>query len=280
MIKRICKKMCSLPKAVSNTNSGAASAGEVQQRKVSFENAIPLEVTVTPDTIHNFTYSTVRNAVAFSCLRSPDFYGYSFDIYQSAIKCYQDLLVLSFIRDSLPPGSRILDVGGANSRVLTHLSNEYECWCIDKYEGLGQGDVVVPGSDSGFKVVVDYMGNFNSDLPDTYFDMVFSVSALEHGLQEKKVIQNILLDIDRVLKTGGFSLHCIDAVIDKTNGTGGKLVNDEFFKVARNKLPAWSDIIADKDLYVLPENIFDIWNMGRPYSDICIIDTCAFWVKE
>ncbi|MCF8055255.1 MAG: class I SAM-dependent methyltransferase [Desulfocapsa sp.] len=246
---------------------------------MTFENAFPLELLVTPDTIHNFTYSTVRNAIAFSSLRSPDFYGFPFDIYRSAIKCYQDLLVLSFIRDTLPHGSKILDVGGANSRVLTHLSNDYECWCIDKYEGLGHGDVVVPGADGGFRVVVDYMGNFNTDLPDNYFDLVFSISALEHGVQKKKDIQNILQDIDRVLKTGGFSLHCIDAVIDKTNCTGGKLVNSEFFQVALNTLPSWSEIVADKDLYVLPENIFNKWNMGRPYNEICVIDTCAFWVK-
>ena len=280
MIRRLASKLNTLLKCGSQAACGSESCEGKQGKTVGFENAIPLELAVTPETIQHFTYSTKSNAIAFSALRSRELYGFPFDVTRSAIKCYQDLLVLSFIRDTLVPGSKILDVGGANSRVLSHLSNEYECWCIDKYEGLGHGDVVIPGPECGFKVIVDYMGNFNSQLPDGYFDMVFSISALEHGVQEKEAIENILRDINRVLKTGGFSLHCIDAVIDRTTGTGGKLVNSEFFKVALNRLPPWSEIAADKDLYVLPENIFEKWNMGRPYEEICVIDTCAFWKKE
>jgi|GEM_PF-4144522 len=246
---------------------------------VSVENAIPVELKVTPESIAAFTYSTVRNAFALTCLRGPDYYGYPFDIYKSAIKSYQDSLVVSFILDTLPPGARILDVGGAHSRVLTHLGNDYECWCIDKYEGVGQGTTSIPDAGCGFKVVVDYMGNFSTQLPDNYFDLVFSISALEHGLQEKSVIQDLIYDINRVLKTGGNSLHCIDFVIEKKKARGGKLVHDAFFEVAEYKLPPIPLILADKDLYVLPENIFDTWNMGVPYSDIAIIDTCAFWKK-
>ena len=55
-----------------------------------------------------------------------------------------------------------------------------------------------------------YIGSFDKDLPDAYFDLVFSISVVEHINEGDDVLQNILNDIDRVLKPGGYSVHCID----------------------------------------------------------------------
>jgi ubiquinone/menaquinone biosynthesis C-methylase UbiE len=179
----------------------------------------------------------------------------------------------------MPVGSTILDAGGGYSRILSHLKNDYECWCIDKYEGLGNGPKDLPGGDVGYRTVIAYMGNFNSDLPDDYFDLVFSVSALEHTPLDAQNVINIIEDINRVLKTGGFSLHCLDMLIDKTAPTCGNIIHSEIFKVAKYQMPSYPSIISDRDLYVLPKNIFDTWNLGRSYDELCVIDSCAFWQK-
>jgi ubiquinone/menaquinone biosynthesis C-methylase UbiE len=91
------------------------------------------------------------------------------------------------------------------------LKDEYECWLIDKFEGMGNGPK--RGHANLYHIVYDYMGNFNQDLPDDYFDLVFSISALEHVPQDDvRVFDYICQDINRVLKKGRFSLHCFDIV--------------------------------------------------------------------
>ena len=51
------------------------------------------------------------------------------------------------------------------------------------------------------------------ELPDHYFDFVFSVSALEHTPDDHSVRVNVLKDINRILKPGCPSLHCFDAFL-------------------------------------------------------------------
>ncbi|MEO6693950.1 MAG: class I SAM-dependent methyltransferase [Ignavibacteria bacterium] len=129
------------------------------------------------------------------------------------LKNYQDLLVYSFIKQNVKPGSKILDVGGGDSRILRHFKYDYECWNIDKLEGIGHGPRQIDSS--GFRLVQDYIGNFNDELPDNYFDLVFSISTLEHiPLDNYEIYGNILSDINRVLKPESFSIHCIDHTTD------------------------------------------------------------------
>ena len=247
--------------------------------KVDFVNAIPLKRKVTPDTIDNFTYSKISNAVYLICRHSFDYYGFVIDLYRSALKCYQDLLVLAFIENTIPVGASILDVGGGYSRILSHLKHDYECWCIDKYEGLGKGPKGFTGEDAGYRTVIDYMGNYNSELPDDHFDLVFSISALEHTPLDSQNIHNIIEDINRVLKPGGFSLHCLDMFVDKKAQTCGNLIHSEIFKISKIQMPDYFEVISDSDLYRLPKNIFDTWNLGRSCDELWVIDSCAFWQK-
>ncbi len=71
----------------------------------------------------------------------------------------------------------------------------------------------------GYRLVRDYMGNFSSELPEGYFDFVFSISSLEHvpygKAEHRELHKNICLDIDRVLKPGGMSLHCFDITVSR-----------------------------------------------------------------
>ncbi|MBK8551291.1 MAG: hypothetical protein IPL53_09635 [Ignavibacteria bacterium] len=38
---------------------------------------------------------------------------------------------------------KILEIGGGDSRILKHFSKDFECWNLDKMEGLGNGPVAI-----------------------------------------------------------------------------------------------------------------------------------------
>lgn len=128
------------------------------------------------------------------------------------LKDYQDLLVFNFIQQFVPQGSRILDVGGGNSRILNYFGGTYECWNLDKLEGIGNGLTEIPSGP--FKLVRDYLGNFTRELPDQYFDFVFSISALEHVVENGiEHFASLLADLNRVGKGGSYSLHLFDVTL-------------------------------------------------------------------
>lgn len=136
--------------------------------------------------------------------------GHSEADYMSAdLKLIQDLAICNFIRNNLHKGAKVLEIGGGLSRILTFFSDSIEGWNLDKFEGAGNGPTSLPG-DTQYKVVQNDIGAFDKTLPENYFDMVFSISVVEHINEEDSILKNIVNDIDRILKPGGLNVHCID----------------------------------------------------------------------
>jgi SAM-dependent methyltransferase len=165
--------------------------------------------------INDFSYSKLSH---FDLFKNLPFQSYNVGDPNPGIcdlKVYQDYLTYCFIRKNIPVGSRILEVGGGDSRILKFFFKEYECWNVDKCEGLGNGPIQF--SSPHYKIVYDYIGAFNNQLPDSYFDLVFSISALEHAPEEQGWREAIARDINRVLKPGGLSFHCLDVVFRPDN---------------------------------------------------------------
>lgn len=229
-----------------------------------------------PDNIQGFSYSKLSH---FELFKNLPFQSYNVGDPDPAIcdlKVYQDYLTYCFIRNNLPPGSKILEVGGGNSRILRHLSKEYDCWNADKCEGLGNGPIQF--TSPHYRIVYDYVGSFNPELPDAHFDFVFSISALEHTPEDQATRVNVLKDINRVLKPGRLSFHCFDAIIRP----GGKSwVNgliphlyDHASLLTTN--PQLDEIAADPDLYAMSQSAYEAnWQpitkdaydiFGRPFS--------------
>jgi len=124
-------------------------------------------------------------------------------------------------------------------------------------EGVGNGPKQI-GS-VPYKIVFDYMGNFNNELPDASFDFVFSISALEHTPENISVFDNIVKDINRVMKPGSYSLHLFD-VIFKFNGGlwTNSFVNRIFNTVDTvNKMISPESIRDDPDLYCMIEEAYN-----------------------
>ncbi len=170
---------------------------------------------IFPKTIQvkNISYSKKSHFDIFRARKSDiALYGKPVDPGFCNLKDYQDLLVFNFIKQFIPAGSRILDVGGGNSRILHHFGSTYECWNLDKLEGIGNG---LKEIESGpFKLVREYLGNFTRELPDRYFDFVFSISALEHVAETGGVyFASLLADLDRLGKSGSYSLHLFDVTL-------------------------------------------------------------------
>ena len=168
------------------------------------------------------------------------------------LKVYQDILVYNFLLQNCPKGARLLEIGGADSRIIQSLKHEFEFWNLDKLEGLGHGPRSL-ASDQGFTLVKDYIGAFNTALPEAGFDCVFSISTLEHVPEDPQTAQNIYLDIQRLLKPGGFSLHCMDIVL-RGDSLWANPILDALYAQAPIVNPRIPDrqILQDASLWTLP----------------------------
>ena len=142
---------------------------------------------VTPDNFSEFTYSRRSH---FSRLQWHDSQrGENID--DCNLKVYQDMLAYNFVLDNFPEGARLLDIGGGDSRIIRWLKDRYEFWNLDKLEGLGNGLTGLDNT-SGFKLVQDYIGAFSKEIPDDYFDGIFSISTLEHVPEDDATLQGNL----------------------------------------------------------------------------------------
>jgi len=226
---------------------------------------------LTPAKFNDFTYSKKDHFDLF--LQSnfdEELFGYKVDPGNCDLKIYQDLFIYSFIKMNIPPGSKLLDIGGGDSRILKFFKDDYECWNIDKLEGVGNGPTDV--DTSGFRLVDDYMGNFNEELPNDYFDLVFSISTLEHvPLDDFETYENILKDVNRVLKPGGLSVHCIDVVwLEPIVWSNAILPYFFEHQEMMNKFIPLLDAREDPNLFVMSEFYFsNNWQFttGKTYEE-------------
>ncbi len=208
---------------------------------------------ISPKNFQDFTYSKRRH---FENLRT---FGYYRGLHPDALdlKFYQDILAYTFIVENIPPGAKLLEVGGGNSRVIEALKSDYECWNLDKFEGEGNGPREVKNA-KNYRLVFDYIGNFNRELPDNYFDCVFSISTLEHLPEDEATFKNVCEDLNRVLKPGGFSLHCLDVVIKKDSVWSRGILPYMFdnIQTLHQKIP-FEEMKQNADLYVMSKAAYD-----------------------
>ncbi|QWV97031.1 glycosyltransferase [Geomonas nitrogeniifigens] len=223
---------------------------------------------VIPENFGAFTYSRAYHFAYFAGM-DLELYGAPVDPADCDLKVYQDLLAYSFIRKNVPEGARILEVGGGASRVLRALKDHYECWNLDKLEGVGNGPVAVAAD--GYRLVRDYLGSFSPELPAGYFDVVFSISVLEHVEQGEEQFEKIRADLDRVLRPGGWSLHCFD-VVARGPGKGvwsNPLLPYLFEKVATvNRFVPPEQVYQDPFVYHMSEAAYD--RHWRPMTGVPI----------
>ncbi|MBW4972311.1 class I SAM-dependent methyltransferase [Roseovarius mucosus] len=124
------------------------------------------------------------------------------------LKTWQDIAVYSRIKDL--KDLKIAEIGGGKSRLLRCLSKNNTCYNVDKFAGQHGG----PAGEfklSGVTNVLAFMGEFNRALEDESFDIVCSVSVVEHVPDEGT--KAFVDDMVRILKPGGLCLHAIDMYV-------------------------------------------------------------------
>ena len=98
-------------------------------------------------------------------------------------------------------------------RVLPQLAKANTCFNVDTFEGAGNG----PKKKAVFKGVTNvpvFLGDYSEQLAPQSFDVVFSISVIEHV--PTKDLDNFLKDGLRILKPGGLWVHAIDMYLEDT----------------------------------------------------------------
>ena len=111
-------------------------------------------------------------------------------------------------------GQVVAEIGGGNSRILPALARHNRCTNIEKFEGRGGGPV--ERFLQSVKAIPAYVGDFDPVLKDETFDVVFSISVVEHVSDLEAFHKDQL----RILKPGGFFLHAIDVYLKDTPSAG------------------------------------------------------------
>ena len=117
------------------------------------------------------------------------------------------------------PGQRVLGVGEAYSELPAHIATTFGCevWVVDDFgmtsneEGLWSrwGDPAeLQQKYPQVRYVHERIGTPSDTIPDGYFDVVFSVSTLEHIPAAD--IPAVFAHMNRCLRPGGVSYHTID----------------------------------------------------------------------
>jgi hypothetical protein len=209
-------------------------------------------VNITEENFDKFTYSQHTH---FNVLKIPEIHLHEHSD-MCDLKVYQDIIIYNFLVNNFRPGSRFLEIGGGNSRVVQCLKGDFDIWNLDKLEGEGHGPLSVINSD-GYHLVQDYIGKFNSSLPSEGFDCVYSISVLEHIPESPEIFRNIVDDIHRLFRPGGYSLHCIDTILKGSDYPREKITRFlyEHTPVVNPYIPA-SKVNKDPDLWVLPAYVY------------------------
>jgi glycosyltransferase involved in cell wall biosynthesis/ubiquinone/menaquinone biosynthesis C-methylase UbiE len=275
----MCKEAYDLYWRVECGNQPYEQFGRPTSINVLWRKAVDLDVAkaavnqetdwLSPARFDDFAYLK-RSHLSRLARLAEDLYGAPLDFDTASLKHYQDLLAYAFIRLNLPPGSRLLEVGGGDSRVLGRLAKEYECWDIDKLEGLGQGPLASSVGRRPYRQIRAYMGEFSPELPNQYFDLAFSISTLEHVPRDLKTQQALFDDIQRVLRPGALSLHLIDVVL-RARPFFHPIIEFLFHapgRLGRSVTP--DDLEKADDIYFMSEGAYNNWwrkqNDDVPYE--------------
>jgi SAM-dependent methyltransferase len=124
------------------------------------------------------------------------------------LKQFGTLFCLDHINKLQP--KTLLEIGaGCNTFFDRNAPASAEYWMIDDPGFYSAGDFALANSRrQRTRAVEGLLGKAGDALPDNYFDMVFSISALEHVKVAE--VRAICAEMARVLKPGGHAVHTID----------------------------------------------------------------------
>lgn len=186
------------------------------------------------------------------------------------LKSIQDAIVYSYVHEY--SGKTICEIGGGNSRLLPTLAHKNTCYNLDEFKGVGLG----PKNEisiNGVTNVLAEVGDFSPSVSSEQFDVIFSVSVLEHVPDHK--VPNFFSDCHRILKPSALMIHLIDvyiedAVENNENAFRRLLLYGSFLDMKHFAPIKQPEIMTEKDVKFStsfatnPDNMMHEWNKCAP----------------
>lgn len=187
------------------------------------------------------------------------------------LKDIQDAVAYSYLHDKL--GFDIAEIGAGNSRLLPALTSSNRCYAIDKYTGADGGPKSRPALEK-VKFINCNIGNSVNVIDDASFDIIFSVSVVEHI--PSQILPEFFSDCWRILKVKGLMIHLIDAYVEDVTGDNSELwkrvvqgyskpFHDGIFSpTGLIEFSSLSDMAFKTTLATNPDNEMRNWNKLNP----------------
>ncbi len=122
---------------------------------------------------------------------------------------------------------KVLDVGSGYSKLPVHIAKTYGCevWAVDDFGMHEAGDfwernqdpqAFIKGHPEIHYVIGRIGQNKLEEIPQQYFDVIYSASALEHV--PVRHVESLWRHMDLLLKPGGNMLHGLDIAFPTSRG--------------------------------------------------------------
>ena len=194
------------------------------------------------------------------------------------------------------PPARLLEIGGGEPIVSGFLAElGYEVTLIDPYDGFANGPTDYQRYLEQFphvRIVRDYLQPGLSGLTPRSFDVIFSISVLEHVPAD--ALGSCFDAIAGFLAPGGLSVHCFDFILQGNGDTYDYqhaqriLAEQARITDAAASEPPFDDLLArlrdDVETFFLSPQGHHQWRGGRPYPEfpfrkVISLQTVAFRAK-
>lgn len=184
------------------------------------------------------------------------------------LKSVQDVVAYHLLDN--PTGLAIGEIGGGESRLLPVLAAENQCTNIEKFEGRDGG----PGEEievENVRNVHAFVGEFSEKLEPGEFDLVVSVSVVEHIPNDS--LEGFIRDCRRILKPGGRMIHLVDMYLNGERvpynmgriGLYTSAFADGLFEPeAAPQIVGANDLVFDESYCTNPDNMMYMWNRVAP----------------
>ena len=192
---------------------------------------------------------------------------------KSPLKFVQDAVALHYLYDTT--NKYIAEIGGGHSRLLLLLSKKKRrnsCYNIDEFKGESGG----PKREKRIRRVTNIkckVGEFSSEIDDNSFDIIYSISVVEHIPENK--LDNFFLDCHRILKKSGLMIHLIDVYLEDSFGDNKdtsrricsykSFLDNNFFKpLQKPSILSEDDVVFYTKFATNPDDTMARWNKIAP----------------
>lgn len=166
----------------------------------------------------------------------------------------------------------IAEIGGGKSRVLPALVKNNTCFNIDAFKGVGRGhkkEIHLKGITN----ILSYVGDFSDSIIDEQFDVIYSISVVEHISNDK--LNDFFKDCFRILKPSGLMIHLIDVYLEDATGDNryaysricsySSCFNSKLFTpLSEPIIKTEKDVCFSTSFATNPDNLMKEWNRLVP----------------